>query len=256
MDRRARPVAGVTEGRAALVTGASRGIGLATARALATRGDRVVLAARSEQDLEREASNIRDAGGAAWHWAGDVTDSRACETMVVHAASVAGAVDLCVMSAGLGHWMPILETTDAAWRETMSLNVDAVFYTTRAVLPGMIERGRGHLVYLSSVLGRKGAPNMAAYSASKAAVAAFAESVAAEVKPGGIKVTVIYPGTASTGMRDHQSLRPQSPDITDPELQLAADDIADAIAWASGVSDRAFPTAVTIEPRGMAGRRP
>ncbi len=254
MDRRTPSVAGVTDGKIALVTGASRGIGLATARAMATRGDSVVLVARSVEDLEREASRICDAGGAAWHWAGDVTDPRACEAMVAHATSVAGPIDICVMSAGLGHWMPVLETPEAAWRETMSLNLDAVFHTTRAALPGMIERGRGHLVYLSSVLGRKGVPNMAAYSASKAAVAAFGESVAAEVKPAGIKVTVIYPGTASTGMRDHQSQRPQTPDITDPELQLSPEDIADAIVWATGVSERAYPTAVTIEPRGLAGR--
>lgn len=238
-----------------LVTGASRGIGLATARALATRGDRVVLAARSAEDLQREASRICDAGNAAWHWAGDLTDSHACEAMVAHATAVAGPVEICVMSAGLGHWMPIRDTSEDAWRETMSLNLDAVFHTTRAVLPGMLEQGRGHLVYLSSVLGRKGVPNMAAYSASKAAVAAFGESVAAEVKAGGVKVTVVYPGTASTGMRDHQSRRPQTPDITDPELQLAPEDIADAIVWATGVSARAYPTAVTIEPRGLAGPR-
>lgn len=245
----------MTSARVALVTGASRGIGLATARRFAARGDRVVLAARSERDLEREASQIRDAGGAAWHWAGDVTDPQACEAMVAHASAVAGPVDLCVMSAGLGHWMPTLTMPEAAWRETMALNLDAVFYTTRAVLPAMIERGRGHLIYLSSVLGRKGVPNMAAYSASKAAVAAFGESIAAEVKADGVKVTVLYPGTAATGMRDHQSQRPQTPDITDPELQLAPEDIADAILWATAVSDRAFPTAVTIEPRGLAGRR-
>jgi len=245
----------MTTTRVALVTGASRGIGLATARALAARGDRVVLTARSEHDLEREASRIRDTGGAAWHWAGDVTDPDDCEAMVTHAAEVAGPVDLCVMSAGLGHWMPTAGMPVAAWRETIALNLDAVFYTTRAVLPAMVERGTGHLVYLSSVLGRRGVPNMAAYSASKAAVAAFGESVAAEVKAGGIKVTVLYPGTAATGIRDHQSLRPQTPDITDSDLQLSADDIADAILWATTRSDRAIPSAVTIEPRGLSGSR-
>lgn len=243
----------MTGGRAALITGASRGIGLATARALATRGDDVVLAARSEDDLRREAAAIRDAGGSASHWTGDVTDPAACEAMVAHAVEVAGGVDICVMSAGIGHWMPTLTMPADQWRETMSLNLDAVFHATRAVLPVMLQRGRGHLVFISSVLGRKGVPNMAAYSASKAAVAAFGESVAAEFKPRGIKVTVMYPGTTSTGMRDHQSERPLTPDITDPELQLAPEDVADAIVWATGVSDRAYPTAVTIEPRGTAG---
>jgi 3-oxoacyl-[acyl-carrier protein] reductase len=134
----------------------------------------------------------------------------------------------------------------------MSVNVDGVYYTTKALLPEMIERGRGHLVFVSSVLGRKGVPNMSAYTASKAAVAAFAESVAAEVKPHGVKVTVVYPGTTATTMREHQARRPKTPDITDPELQLAPEDVADAIAWATRVSDRAYPTAVTVEPRGLA----
>ena len=137
----------------------------------------------------------------------------------------------------------------------MSVNLDGVFYTTKAVLPAMIDRGRGHIVYISSVLGRRGVPNMAAYSASKAAVAAFGESVAAEVKPAGVKVTVVYPGTTATTMREHQVQRPQTPDISDPELQLAPEDVADAIAWATNVSDRTYPTAVTIEPRGLAGLR-
>lgn len=240
-------------GRSVLVTGASRGIGLSTARLLGSRGDRVVLAARSTDDLAEACDEIRLAGGQAWYWAGDVTEPDGCQAMVAHAAEVVGALDVAVMAAGIGHWAPVLDTTEQQWRETMAVNLDAVYYTTRALLPGMLERGRGHLVFVSSVLGRKGVPNMSAYSASKAAVAAFAESVAAEIKPRGLKVTVIYPGTTATTMREHQEQRPQTPDITDPDLQLAPEDVADAIAWAIQVSDRAYPTAVTVEPRGLAG---
>lgn len=245
-----RDIAG---GRVVIVTGASRGIGLATARLLAARGDHVVLAARSEADLEGQAARIRREGGDAWTWAGDLTSAQACEAMVDHASRVAGPVDVCVMSAGLGHWMPTATMSDDAWRTTMAVNVDAVFFTTRAVLRGMLERGHGHLVYLSSVLGRKGVANMAAYCASKAAVAAFAESVAAEAKPHGVKVTVIYPGTTATGLRDQQVERPRTPDVTDLALQLSADDVADAIAWATSLPPRAFVTAMTIEPLGLAG---
>ena len=240
--------------RVALITGGSRGIGLATARLLAARGDHVVLAARSGSDLEASVAGIGKVGGSASAWEGDVTDPEACRAMVDHALEVSGRIDICVLSAGIGHWTPTLSMSNDEWRETMAVNADAAFYVTRAVLPSMIERGTGHLVFVSSVLGRKGAPNMAAYAASKAAVAAFGESVAAEVKPSGVKVTVIYPGTTATTMREHQVQRPQTPDITDPELQLAPEDVADAIAWATNVSDRAYPTTVTIEPRGLAGR--
>jgi len=237
-------------GRVALITGGSRGIGLATARALAARGDHVILVARSSADLEVAVAGIGEAGGSASAWAADVTDPEACGAMVDHARQAAGGIDICVLSAGVGHWTPTVSTSDGEWRQTMAVNADAAFYLTRAVLPSMLERGSGHLVFVSSVLGRKGAPNMAAYAASKAAVAAFAESVAAEVKPLGIKVTVVSPGTTATGMRDHQVRRPQTPDITDPELQLAPEDVADAISWATSVSDRTYPTAVTIEPQG------
>jgi len=244
----------VTRPRTALVTGASRGIGAATARSLASRGDRVALVARSKHELAQVTEEIRAAGGEAWYWAADVTQPDACRAMVEEAVDQAGGVDICVMSAGVGHWAPTTEMSDSQWRETMATNLDAAFYTTRAVLPTMIDRQRGHLVYISSVLGRRGMPNMAAYSASKAAVAAFAESVAAETKAAGVKVTVIYPGTTATGMRDHQTNRPRTPDITDPELQLAPEDVADAILWATAVSARAFPTGITVEPRGLSGK--
>ena len=239
--------------RVALITGGSRGIGLATARLLAARGDHVVLAARSASDLEPAVAGIGESGGTASAWEGDVTDPDACRAMVEHALQTSGRIDICVLSAGIGHWTPTVSMSNDEWRQTMAVNADAAFYVTRAVLPSMLERGTGHLVFVSSVLGRKGAPNMAAYAASKAAVAAFGESVAAEVKPLGIKVTVVSPGTTATGMRDHQVSRPQTPDITDPELQLAPEDVADAIAWATSVSHRTYPTAVTIEPRGTAG---
>jgi NAD(P)-dependent dehydrogenase (short-subunit alcohol dehydrogenase family) len=238
--------------RAVLITGGSRGIGLATARRLAAAGDRIVLAARSEADLDSALIELRRAGGEAWSWAGDVAQPDACEAMVRHALDTVGPIDVCVLAAGIGHWASVKATTDEQWRSTMAVNVDGAFYTTRAVLPRMLEAGHGHLCYVSSVLGRRGVPNMAAYAASKAAVSAFAESVAAEVKPRGIKVTVFYPGTTATGMRDHQTSRPLTPDIADEDRQLSPDDVADAIAWAIGVSDRAYPTAVTIEPRGLA----
>lgn len=241
----------MTDGRTALITGGSRGIGLATARRFAERGDRVVLAARSTEQLVAARDAIRASGGSAWTWAGDVTDPAACRSMVAAAEGDAGPIEVAVLAAGIGHWVAVTEMTEAEWRETMAINLDAVFHTTQAVLDGMLERGRGHIVYVSSVLGRKGVPNMSAYSASKAAVAAFAESVAAEVKPLGLKVTVVAPGTTATTMRDHQSRRPQTPDITDPERQLAPEDVADAIAWATSVSARAYPTAITVEPRGV-----
>jgi NAD(P)-dependent dehydrogenase (short-subunit alcohol dehydrogenase family) len=249
---------GVTEmseqvgvGRVVIVTGASKGIGLATAEQFAARGDRVVLVARSGADLGRAVEKIRADGGAAWSWAGDLTDSAQNTALVDWVSRTVGEPEVCVLSAGMGYWLPVVDTTDEQWAHTMRLNLDAVFFATRALLPGMVARRRGHLVYVSSVLAGRGAKNFGAYGASKAGVASFADSVASEAKRYGIKTTVIYPGSTQTTMRDHHAGRPQTPDITDPELQLSVDDVADAIVWLTGVSARAFPTALHLEPKGF-----
>jgi NADP-dependent 3-hydroxy acid dehydrogenase YdfG len=238
-----------------IITGASRGIGLATAKRFAASGARTVLVARSRDSLESAVQEIAKTGGAAWSWTGDLTQAKHTDDLITWTMRTVGPPDICVFNAGRANWGSSMEMDDLAWRETFSINVDSVFFLTRAVLRSMVPRRRGHLVYVSSVLARRAVPNMSAYSASKAAVAAFAETVGAEMKPNNIKVTVMYPGTTATTMRDHHVGRPRTPDITEPELQLAPEDVAEAIVWATQASDRAFPTALTVEPRGMAGRR-
>jgi NAD(P)-dependent dehydrogenase (short-subunit alcohol dehydrogenase family) len=138
--------------------------------------------------------------------------------------------------------------TDEQWAETFRVNVDGVFYCTRAALRPMLASGSGHLIYMASVMARRGVANMAAYTASKAAVASFADSVALEVKSRGIKVSVLYPGTTATTMRDHQTSRPSTAAITDPALQLRAADVADAVVWLASASTHAFPTSLMLEP--------
>jgi NAD(P)-dependent dehydrogenase (short-subunit alcohol dehydrogenase family) len=243
------------DGRIVAITGGSRGIGRAAAARLAARGDRVVLGARGKSELRSAVAELVDGGRRAWGRPLDVTSTESVHAWFEWVAATVGTPDVCILSAGVGHWTPIEKMTDEAWRHIVSVNIDGVFFCTRAALGPMLEAGRGHLIYLSSVMGSRGVPNMAAYAASKAAVATFAESVAIEVKPRGIKVTVLYPGTTETGMRDHQRDRPQTSDITQPELQLGADDVAAAIEWVTGASARSFPTGVFLEPLGAPGAR-
>lgn len=234
--------------RVVVITGASKGIGREVAVQFAARGDRVVLAARSEASLLEAARSIRDAGGQAWACKLDVTSAEECNRVFDWVERELGRVDICVLNAGVGHWGPAAEMSDEHWAETFRVNVDGAFYCTRAALRTMLRRGRGHLIYLSSIMARKGMPNMAAYAASKAAVAGLAESVALEVKARGIKVSVLYPGTTATTMRDHQTERPPTPATTDPALQLRAADVADAVVWVASAASHAFPTALMLEP--------
>jgi NAD(P)-dependent dehydrogenase (short-subunit alcohol dehydrogenase family) len=240
-------------GRVVLITGASRGCGLAAARQFAARGDRVVLAARSTEALRVAADEIKAAGGRAWSWAGDLQSAAACAELVQWVSVEVGVPDIVVLAAGVGHWGAMTDMSDDLWQETRQINIDGVFFLTRAAVRQMLARGSGHLVFVSSVMARRGVPNMAAYAASKAAVATFADSLSTELKPAGLKVTTVYPGTTATSMRDHQEAqgRPLTRDITDPTLQLSPEDVSEAIVWATSLSPTAYPTGVFLEPRGV-----
>ena len=236
------------------MTGGSRGIGRATAQRFAAEGDTVVVGARRAEDVTSAVEAISAAGGRASGWTVDVADAHDVEVFFARIVDEVGVPEVGVLSAGLGHWSPVHEMTDEYWHQTMRVNVDGAFFCTRAFLRVRDGRRGGHLVYLSSVMGSRGVPNMAAYAASKAAVATLADSVAREVKSQATKVTVISPGTTSTGMREHQHGRPQTPDVTEFDLQLRPEDVADAIFWAASASAHAFPTSVVVEPPGAPAR--
>ncbi|MBI2755550.1 MAG: SDR family oxidoreductase [Chloroflexi bacterium] len=234
--------------RIVLVTGASRGIGLEVATQFAALGDRVVMTARSEDALEQAAASMRASGAQVWARPLDVTSAADCGALLDWMVQNLGCPDVCVLNAGIGHWATVVDTSDQQWAETFRVNVDGVFYSARAALRPMLARGQGHLIFVSSVMARRGAANMAAYAASKAAVAVFADSLALEVKQHGIKVSVLYPGSTLTTMRARQTLRPVTPEISDPALQLRTRDVADAVVWLASASAHAFPTSLVLEP--------
>jgi NAD(P)-dependent dehydrogenase (short-subunit alcohol dehydrogenase family) len=184
--------------KAAFVTGASRGIGEATARRLGAEGARVVLAARDLEACERHAGEMRAAGIEAFAVACDVTD----------AASVAGAIgaavdrwrhiDILVNNAGVGGRTPLDDPDDARWDAILATNLTAMFRVIRAVSPHLPEGGR--IVNLSSVLGRFGVPGFAAYCASKHGVIGLTRALALELAPRKITVNAICPGWVETEM--------------------------------------------------------
>ena len=200
------------EPRVAIVTGASRGIGRATAIALAKRGVSVALAARSPQALAAVEKEIGELGGRAIPIPTDVSDEAAVAAMVERAARKLGPVDLLVNNAGTLERAPLVETDAAAWDRVLDVNLKGAFLCTRAVLPSMIERGRGRIVNVSSISGKLGTPLLTAYCASKWGLLGFSLATAEELKPKGIQVFSVCPGSVNTEMLQ-QGLPGATPDM-------------------------------------------
>ncbi len=187
--------------RVALVTGASSGIGAATAETLAALGARVALSYhRNRQGAEDTSDRIRAAGGTALAVGADVRRSEDIHTLVDRAASELGPIDILVNNAGsLVARYGILEVTEERIDEIVSLNFTSAVLTSQAVAASMIERRRGAIVNVVSIAGHNGGgPGAGVYAASKAALTAFTKSLAKELAPSGIRVNAVSPGVIDT----------------------------------------------------------
>jgi short-subunit dehydrogenase len=185
--------------RVVLITGASSGLGEAMALACAAAGHCVALAARREERLQALAARI-GRPEAALVLPGDVRDPEAIRAMVAATEARFGRIDALVANAGVGHNAPFLAMGEDELREQIDVNLVAVMQCCRAVLPGMLERGRGHLITISSVGAEIPGPGAAVYAATKAGVIAFSESLRREVEPRGVRVTTVLPGFIRTAM--------------------------------------------------------
>jgi len=190
-------MAGV-KGRVALVTGAGRGIGLATAQLLTTRGARVMAVARSEAELV--------ASGLAYVVA-DLGTADGCEQAVAAAEQQFGPVDILVCNHGLGsaHERLLWEQTPEIWRQTMSINLDGPFYLSRRVMLSMVQRGYGRMVFTSSTAGLVAEHSGSAYNASKSGLLGLMRSVAADGGAHGITANAVLPGWVRTEMAERSA---------------------------------------------------
>jgi len=199
MARSAQPVwPGV-----AIVTGASSGIGMETALALARRGGTVVLAARRAERLEEVARQCRELGGEALAVPTDVADARQVDRLVERALDAFGRVDVMVSNAGFGVFGRVHETSEADMRDIFDVNFFGVFHGCRAVAPIMIRQRRGHIFNVSSVIGKRGAPFHGAYCATKFAVCGLTDSLRVELAPYGVRVTSVCPALTATEFSEH-----------------------------------------------------
>ena len=230
MTEAARPLAG----KVALVTGASSGIGEATAVALAEAGAAVAIGARRKDRLDALAARLSDGGTAVLQLELDVTDEQACADAVGRTREELGGLDVLVNNAGVMLLGTIVGAGTEGWRRMINTNVLGVMYMTHAAIEGMVEQGSGDIVNMSSVAGRVARRGSGVYNASKWAVNAFSESLRQEVTGMGVRVSLVEPGAVTTELTDH---------ITQPEAKAAAetmytsmqalqaDDIARAVVY-------------------------
>lgn len=218
--------------RFALVTGGGRGIGAATARRLATRGLHVAIVSRSREQLDDVVRAIRRTGGQATALTCDLRDASQIDRLLRQIADEVGDVDVLVNNAGKGGpYLPATTVSDGLWDELFALNVTAPMRLTRALLPGMIERGFGRIINVASVLALRGAAGSSAYAASKHALLGYTRSVALEVAGSGVSVCAVCPGYVRTDMTAE---RLADPTRLDPALMpagrvLEPDEVAEVI---------------------------
>jgi 3-hydroxybutyrate dehydrogenase len=189
-------------GRVALITGGGRGIGRAIALALAGGGADVAVAARSKNEVDDTAAQVRAAGRRSLALVCDVSDRSQVDAMVAGVRKELGPPLILVNNAGVAASAKLTETTDDMWDQIMKVNATGAFYCSRAALPAMLEAGWGRMINIASVAGRAGSAYIAAYTASKHAVLGLTRAVAAEVAARGITVNAICPGYVDTPMTD------------------------------------------------------
>ncbi|HYD86382.1 MAG TPA: SDR family oxidoreductase [Vitreimonas sp.] len=190
------------DGKSAIVTGASFGIGRATAKLFAREGARLVLVARRREPLEALAQEIAAAGGECLPFAGDVADDGTAEGVVAAATRAFGGLDIAFNNAGsLGEMGAVSDISVAGWREAIETNLTSAFFAARHQIPAMRARGGGSLIFTSTFVGHTaGFPGMSAYAASKAGVIGLVRNLAVEHGQHGVRVNALLPGAVDTPM--------------------------------------------------------
>jgi len=229
-------------GKVAVVTGGSRGIGLAIARALVSRGATVVITATSDATLRAAADELMQTRESATVFPirADVKRHDEMEQAIAGVVTRYGGLDIVVNNAGVGLFRAVADMSVDEWRTIVDTNLSGVFYSCRAALPHLRARGGGWIINISSLASRHPFPEAAAYCASKAALNAFSEALMQEVRYDGIRVACVMPGSVRTEFAARRS--------GSDHWRLSPDDVAQVVVDLIAHPSRSLPSSVEIRP--------
>ena len=228
----------------AIITGASSGIGKATALAFAKAGINLALVSRSQDKLEAVASAVSEVGVEAKAYTLDLSNLGAIEAKMAAIAADFGEIDILVNNAGIGYTNTLSETPLADWQKVLDLNLTSVFQCVLGVLPTMRDRGRGVIINVSSLAASNPFPTWGAYSVSKAGLVAFSKALAAEERAHGIRVITISPGAVNTPLWDAETVQAD----LNRKAMLTPESVASSILHAALLSEQAVVEEMTLMP--------
>lgn len=233
-------------GTTAIVTGGGRGIGAAAARALSRAGAAVGLIARTRDEIEAVADELREAGGRAWAAVADVVDRDALLAAVADIEGRLGPTDVLINNAGVsgGRPTPVWSADPAAWWRTQEVNVLGALHAIQAVVPGMVARGRGRVIHIASLIGVRSVPGSSAYACSKASLVRLAEVLEADLEGTGVVSIAMSPGLVLTRMTEPMREHLDLPDDAWTDVARGADLM---VRLAAGDGDRLAGTMLHAE---------
>ncbi len=227
----------------AIVTGGTKGIGLAIAHAILATGGRVAITGRHEPGVTGAVDALAGRAGDRTRVLGIVADVRqrdAVDRVIAEAGARFGGFDVLVNNAGVGAFVDVASMSDEDWSRVIETNLSGVFYATRAAIPWLKRGGGGWIINIASLAGRNYFPQGAAYCASKAGLVAFSESVMQEVRADGIRVSVVMPGSVNTEF--------SGPSGAHESWKLSADDVAEVVVDLLRHPSRSLPSKIEIRP--------
>jgi NADP-dependent 3-hydroxy acid dehydrogenase YdfG len=228
------------KGKIALITGASRGIGLAIARSLAGLGAKVALCARDPKRLEAAAAGLKQAGASVVAIPADVRGANEIAALVRETEQSLGPIEILVNNAGIGYFAPVQEASEANWDAVLDTNLKAVFLLSKAVAPGMIQRRGGHIINIGSLSGKSAFAGGAIYCASKWGLLGLTQCVAEDLRPYGVRVSAVLPGSVATDFSLHTG--------KDTSKMLQPEDVAHAVESIVTQAPQSFISEVLIRP--------